>query len=75
MFPFSVDGTCGGFADPLGHCNARDATAPVAADDRVPSILKDTTHPLGIPLPEDADVHAADLPLLEVTPTLEEVLK
>jgi hypothetical protein len=75
MFPFSVDGTCGGFADPLGHCNARDATAPVAAEDRVPSILKDTTHPLGLPLPGDAVAQAEDLPLLEVTPTLEEVLK
>ena len=75
MFPSSVAGTCEGFAEPLGHCNARDATAPVATDDRVPSILKDTTQPLGLPFPEDAVAQAEDLPLLEVTPTLEEVLK
>ena len=75
IFPFSAAGTCDGFGDPAGHCNARDGTAPVANDDTVPSILKETTHPLGVPFPDEAAVHATALPLLEVTPTLSEVLK
>jgi hypothetical protein len=48
---------------------------PVAAVDSVPSILYETTQPFGVPEPEEADVQALDLPLLEVTPTVAEVLK
>jgi hypothetical protein len=75
MLPSSTFGTCDGFAEPLGHCKAREGTYPVEASETVPAILKDTTHPFGLPEPEEADVHAEDLPLFELTLTLAEVLK